>query len=104
MKIHRFLLIGLLPMFAVAQSRPLSIVPKPVQLTVHPGSFRLGPNTIIVADNAALSEARLLSGRLSPATGFPIEIKTLSSGATSTIEMNIDPSLERLGSEGFVWW
>jgi hexosaminidase len=91
----------LVPMMAVAQTKPVSIVPKPAHMTVHPGSFQLGPNTVIVADNASLSEARLLSRRLSPATGFPIEIKSLSSRADSTIDMKIDPSLEKLGGEGY---
>jgi len=91
----------LIPMIAFAQTKPVSVVPKPVQITLHPGSFQLRPNTVIVADNAALSEARLLSRRLSPATGFPFEIKTLSPRAVSMIDMRIDPSLERLGSEGY---
>jgi len=101
-KIQSCLLTGLLvPMIAVAQSKPVSIVPKPVRMTLQAGSFRLAPNTIIVADNASLSEARLLARRLSPATGFPVEIKTSSSRAASTIDMKIDASLEKLGAEGY---
>jgi hexosaminidase len=96
------LLIGLLvPMFAVAQRKPVSIVPKPVQMTLQPGSFQLRPDTTIVTDNASLSEARLLARRLSPATGFPMEIKTSRSRTASTIDMRIDPSLEKLGAEGY---
>src|SRR5262245_41309490 len=102
MKSQSYLLIVLLvPMIAVAQTKPVSIIPKPFQMTLHPSSFHLRPNTVIVADNASLSEARLLARRLSPATGFPFETKTSSPSAASTIDMKIDPSLRELGGEGY---
>ena len=64
MKSQSFLLMALLvPMIAVAQSKPVSIVPKPVQMALQAGSFRLAPNTIIVADKVSLSEGRFLAGR-----------------------------------------
>jgi hypothetical protein len=61
---------------AIAENKPLSIVPKPVQLVLGTGTFRLTPNTVITADRDSVSEARFLSGRLSPATGFPFEVRT----------------------------
>ena len=96
------LLTGLLvPMIAVAQSKPVSIVPKPVQMTLQAGSFRLAPNTIIVADKASLSEGRFLAGRLSPATGFPVEVRASNPDGVPSIDLKIDPSLKNLGSEGY---
>lgn len=102
MKSQSCLLIGLLiPMIAVAQSKPVSIVPTPVQMSLQAGSFRLAPNTVIVADNASLSEARLLSRSLSPATGFSVEVRPSTPSGVPSIGLKIDPSLKNLGSEGY---
>ncbi len=87
-------------LLAFAQSRQVSIVPKPVLLTVQEGTFHLTPETAIVADNAALPEARQLSRQLSPATGFALEVKTAGDG--SVIDMRIDPLLNKLGEEGYL--
>jgi len=70
-------------------------------MTLQAGSFRLAPNTVIVADKASLSEGLILSRSLSPATGFPIEVRASSPSGVSTIDMKIDPSLKKLGSEGY---
>lgn len=96
-----FLLGFLVPMIAIAQSKPVSLVPKPVKMTLQAGSFRLTPDTVIVADDKSLSEAWFLAGRLSPATGFPVEVRPSSSDGLSAIEMKIDPSITELGSEGY---
>ena len=102
MKSQSCLLTGLLvPMIAVAQSKPVSIVPKPVQMTLQAGSFRLAPNTIIVADKVSLSEGRFLAGRFSPATGFPVEVRASNPDGVPSIDLKIDPSLKNLGSEGY---
>jgi hexosaminidase len=89
------------PAAAVGENRPVSIVPKPVQLVVGAGSFRLTPNTVITADRDSVSEARFLARRLSPATGFPFEVRTATSKRDLAIDMRLDASLEKLGSEGY---
>jgi hexosaminidase len=70
-------------------------------MTHQAGSFRLTPNTVIVADKTSFPEGRFLSGRLSPATGFSIEVRAISPSGVPTIDMKIDASLKRLGSEGY---
>jgi N-acetyl-beta-hexosaminidase len=91
----------LFPPAAVAENRPVSIVPKPVQLVLGAGSFRLTPNSVITADRDSVSEARFLSRRLSPATGFPFEVTTGTSKGTLAIDMRLDASLTKLGDEGY---
>lgn len=83
------------------QTRPVMIIPKPVQMTVQGGGFRLTSETIIVADEAALPEARQLAQQLQPATGFPVEIRNVRAGSGPVIELKTDPSLDRFGPEGY---
>jgi hexosaminidase len=83
------------------QTRPVAIIPKPAQMTVQNGSFQLTAETTIVADEGALPEARRLIRQLQPATGFPLEIKTARAGSGPIIELKTDPSLNRLGVEGY---
>jgi hexosaminidase len=94
-------LLLILPPAAIAENRPVSIVPQPVQLVLNAGSFRLTPNTFITADKDSVSEARFLSRRLFPATGFPFEVRTAASKGTLAIDMRLDASLTKLGEEGY---
>ena len=89
------------PRAAMAENKPVSILPKPVQLVLGAGTFRLTPNTVIMADRDSVSEARFLSRRLSPATGFPFDVRTAASAGTPAIDMRLDGSLTKLGEEGY---
>ena len=89
------------PRAAMAENKPVSILPKPVQLVLGAGTFRLTPNTVITADRDSVSEARFLSRRLSPATGFPFDVRTAASTGTPAIDMRLDGSLTKLGEEGY---
>jgi len=81
---------------ALAQSE-ISIVPKPVKMTVSGGEFTLSAKTVIVAD-AAL--AKVLKDDLSPATGY--DLKNATSGGDNSIVVTLEAKLaDKIGSEGY---
>jgi len=91
----------LVPVKAFPLERQPSLVPKPVRMTVENSLFRLSAGTVIVADSAVLAEARLLAREIEPATGYWLEVKRSPVSSVPRIEMKIDPSLTKLGEEGY---
>ena len=51
-----------------------TIIPYPVELESHEGSFTLTSETVIAADEASQTTARQLAAYLQPATGFALKI------------------------------
>lgn len=90
-----------LPMVVSAASRVASIIPRPVQIDVQDGNFRLTPDTVIVAGKALAFEGRQLSATLWPATGCALQVVEKAKGGVPFIELKLDPSLEKLGKEGY---
>ena len=88
-------------MVASAASRIISIIPKPVQMEVQDGHFRLTPATAIVAGKALAFDGRQLSAMLSPATGFALQVVETAKAGVPVIELQLDASLEKLGDEGY---
>ncbi len=82
-----------------AESTKVSIIPRPVDMKVEKGFFKLKPDTVIVSQDNTLSLARELSKILSAATDYypPITKKNISK---NSIVLQIDPKLNRLGKEG----
>ena len=88
-------------MVASAASRIISIIPKPAQMEVQDGHFRLTPATAIVAGKALAFDGRQLSAMLSPATGFALQVVETAKAGVPVIELQLDASLEKLGDEGY---
>jgi len=84
-----------------AGPKSISIIPKPVQMSVRDGVFHLTPATVIVTSKSLSSEGRQLSAMLSPATGFALEVRNKAAAGIASIELRLDKSLERLGEEGY---
>ena len=82
-----------------AQAAEVSIIPKPAKLTLAGGQFTLKPDTVIVADTNALAEANLLARALAPATGLALKVN--KEAKENSISLALDPSLGRLGDEGY---
>ncbi len=82
-------------------SAAVSIVPRPAKLTTQTGRFTLTPRTTIWATGAAAPLGRQLAGYLEPATGFDLAIRTVGTPAGNRIVLRIDPTLSRLGDEGY---
>ncbi len=89
------------PMVTTATSRVVSIIPRPVQIEVLDGSYRLTPAASIVAGKEVSSEGHQLSAMLWPATGFALQVVEKAKAGVPVIELKLDPALEKLGEEGY---
>jgi hexosaminidase len=78
-----------------------AIIPQPVSVTDGAGFFDCNPNTVIVADAGTRAVARLLSRTLSAATGYDFSLAPTAGTRENAIHLVIDPSLARLGDEGY---
>ncbi|HUP44876.1 MAG TPA: beta-N-acetylhexosaminidase, partial [Thermoanaerobaculia bacterium] len=79
----------------------IAVLPRPVSVEPSEGSFTLGPETRIVADPAARTTAGQLASWLRPATGYALPVEPSQPGSNA-IYLAIDPSLARLGDEGYL--
>ncbi len=96
-----FLLGSLAAGALAADSTPaVAIIPKPVTLTTGSGVFTLKPATVITTDRATARVGRILADSLAPATGFTLRVS--EAPAAGGISLAIDPSLTRLGDEGYL--
>lgn len=79
------------------------IIPKPLKAEYQEGRYMLSAQTVIhVGADQLMGTARYLSNLLSPATGFPFEIKTAGAAASDGIVLMLDPSRRDLGEEGYL--
>ena len=90
----------LLPSAAEGSDTAFSVIPRPVRLAPRPGRFELTDRTTIWSNAAGGRSARVLARYLEPATGFAF---TIAEGAAPGrgILLRLDPSLARLGPEGY---
>jgi hexosaminidase len=81
----------------------LGVIPRPRRLEARPGSFTVGPRTVIWADAASVATGRQLARYLERGAGLALEVR---SGGTApggdVIELRRDRALAgALGSEGY---
>lgn len=95
-----FIVIAALPASHASAAQQISIIPKPVSITVKPGFFKLTPNTVIVSNNDTNALASQLASNLSHATGFTLKI-TKKPTPLNAITLQIDPTIKHLGNEGY---
>ena len=95
------ILLLVIPRFANAQVREISVLPQPATVTTADGSFILRPDTLIVSDKANQKTGNLLAQWLRNATGYSLKVK-LREDADNTISLKLDPALTRLGDEGYL--
>jgi len=94
-------LLLVIPRFANAQVREISVLPQPATVTTADGSFILRPSTQIVSDKANHKTGNLLAQWLRNATGYSLKVKPRED-ADNTISLKLDPALTRLGDEGYL--
>ena len=82
----------------------IAVIPRPARVTPQAGRFALTGRTVIVTDSAAAGVGRQLARYLEPATGFTLAARAGAPGAAppNAIVLRRDPSLARLGPEGYV--
>jgi hexosaminidase len=87
-----------------AAERPVesvNIIPQPVSIECDDGYFQIGPETRIVAENEAATEASKLIDALAPAMGFRLSLDNSSQQQGGYIVLELDTSLSKLGDEGY---
>ena len=78
-----------------------ALVPQPVMMQVAAGSFAMTPDTVVLADGASVATAKQLVDAFGPATGFVLRISSEPGSAKTTIAVQEDAGLSRLGKEGY---
>ncbi len=86
-----------------AEPAPLSIIPRPAQVTRGVGAFLIDAQTPITADAVSRSCAQHFAETLQTATGFTLSVQPLQEGGQppAGVVFRMDPALERLGGEGY---
>ncbi|HEY3291335.1 MAG TPA: beta-N-acetylhexosaminidase [Anaerolineae bacterium] len=77
------------------------VLPQPLKLVPGDGAFELLPDTAILCDASLNFEGQLLSRTLAPATGYSFPVMSGAKARDNVIVLSIDPSLARLGDEGY---
>ena len=84
----------------VPDTGTISIIPRPVSMTVQEGSFTLTGNTTIHIHGYSNELGDQLASYLRPATGFPLPV-SVEQPSADAIVLERDTSLARLGPEGY---
>ena len=97
---------ALLFLFALLSQAPdtaIAVIPRPVHVTRgrSGGAFVLTPGTVIVTDRATRNIGYQLADWMAPATGDRLRVAGAAGAAARTIALRLDPSLTRLGDEGY---
>ncbi|HXV16778.1 MAG TPA: beta-N-acetylhexosaminidase [Gemmatimonadaceae bacterium] len=80
---------------------PVSIIPHPVSLTTRSGHFTLTSTTTIRATQETARLAHQLAQYLEPATDFDLPVRISGTSSGNRIVLRLDPTLSRLGDEGY---
>jgi hexosaminidase len=96
----------LIVIVALAVAHPLedttlSVIPRPVHMTRGTGTFTLTSGTVIVTDRTTRQIGYQLADWLQPATGYRLSVAGAASTVPRVISLRLDPTLSRLGDEGY---
>src|SRR2546425_11801702 len=78
-----------------------ALIPRPVRVTVRPGSFTLTGATVITTDRASRALGEMLADYLYPATGFRLAVRSAAPGGARVVSVGLDATLSTLGEEGY---
>ena len=88
-----------------AAERPrelVSVIPQPVSIEYDDGYFQIGPETRIIAENEAATEASKLIDALAPAMGFELSLADTSKRRGGSIILELEKGPFRIGEEGYL--
>jgi hexosaminidase len=94
-------LLACVALVAGVQDTALSVIPQPVHLTRRAGSFVLTARTAIVTDRATRGIGYQLADWIRPATGYRLAVGAAPAVGAQPISIRVDPTLARLGEEGY---
>src|SRR6266566_5245598 len=94
-------LIAIVALTLGLQDTTLSVIPRPVRMTRGTGEFAFTSGTVIVTDRATRDIGHQLADWLQPATGYRLSVGGAAGAATHVVSLRMDPTLARLGDEGY---
>jgi hexosaminidase len=94
-------LLALLALVAGVQDTTLAVIPRPAHMTRGTGTFVLTPATVVATDRATRQIGYQLADWVQPATGYRLSVAGAPGGAARVISLRLDPTLSRLGDEGY---
>jgi len=83
------------------QDTSVAVIPRPAHMSRGTGTFLLTPATIVATDRATRQIGYQLADWLGPATGYRLSVGGAAAGAARVISLRLDPTLARLGEEGY---
>ena len=85
-----------------AVQRETAIIPRPQKITFHKGHFfTIRPDTVILADKAAMPTADQLRNAIAQATGYFLTVQMPRAIHENCISILLDSDLAHLGREGY---
>ena len=94
-------LLAIASLLISTQDTTLSVIPRPVQMTRTAATFTLTPGTAIVTDRSTYDIGIQLADWLQPATGYRLAVVGATGSGGQMISLRLDPTLARLGDEGY---
>ena len=83
-------------------SNEIAIIPKPATVIPRNGSFKINDATTISTTQETARLGRQLANYLAPATAFDLPVRTtITPAGRNRIVLRLDPSLSKLGDEGY---
>jgi len=90
-----------IPNALYALSDTISVVPRPVNMSVLDGFFTITEKTVILTDQKSAALGKQFSEMLAPATGFNLQVKESDKSTENSIRLEINASQTKLGPEGY---
>lgn len=78
-----------------------AIIPRPQQMEILEGAFRIDEQTAVFVSQNAEPVAHYLADLLRPATGFGLPVAAGETETTNTIQLTTDNAPDLLGNEGY---
>lgn len=83
------------------EAKEAGVIPRPVSLQYLEGFFTITPETRVIAQDKAKTEAQKLIDVLAPAMGFRLKLTTHSENRNQTIRLELNDKLPQIGDEGY---
>ena len=95
------ILLSLVVLFTgIVSADTINIIPKPTDMQVKSGSFKLTDETEVLYDKDSQSAAEQLADYLRPATGYKLQTGMIRRSALNCIMLHLDPAIK--SEEGYV--
>jgi hexosaminidase len=83
------------------KAKEAGVIPRPVSAQYLEGFFTITPETRVIAQDKAKTEAQKLIEALAPAMGFRLKLTTRSENQNQTIRLELNDKLPQIAKEGY---